>query len=320
MSISQTDELTKVETSKALLAIALIWMGVIFFVVLGEWILEENYYYLYIPVVFLIAGRQGALLQMVHEGAHMLISKNKRINFFFSHYFCALPIGITHDGYARGHYMHHLHTGSELDPPSDRDKYRETDFKSPKVYKLLLKDLLGISAIQVFLSYMSNSDGNHQKNKIEILHIFRKLLPLLLVQLVILVIFFRLNLVLYILLWIIPAVSAHMVLMRIRGIAEHGLPNQLGLEIKNSEIGNFYTRSFLTSKNQYKIKLISIVEKLLIGSQSVFFHHEHHLMPNVPFYNLKKLNELISDRVNKLNPNIYEKGYFSAAFRSILKK
>jgi hypothetical protein len=43
MSISQTDELTKVETSKALLAIALIWMGVIFFVVLGEWILEENY-------------------------------------------------------------------------------------------------------------------------------------------------------------------------------------------------------------------------------------------------------------------------------------
>lgn len=320
LSATQVAELTKVDIWKAFIAIFLIWVEVLLIIMLAELILIERYYFLYFIIVFLIAGRQGALLQMVHEGAHMLIYKNKKINDFISNYFCALPIGITHLGYTKGHYMHHLHTGTELDPPSDRDKYRETNFNSINIYKLLLKDLLGISAIQVFISYMGNSEGGAKYQSNVFKQIILKLLPLVLVQFVILLLLFKFDLVNYILFWIVPAVSAHMVLMRIRGIAEHGLAKQIGVEIKNSSDGNFYTRSFLTPKNQYNFSLFTILEKFFIGSQSVYFHHEHHLMPNVPFYNLKKLNEMISDKVEKFNPNVYEKGYFSAAFRNLRLK
>ena len=44
----------------------------------------------------------------------------------------------------------------------------------------------------------------------------------------------------------------HMFLMRIRGIAEHGLSKQLEKKFYQQKEGQYYTRSFLTSKNSYK--------------------------------------------------------------------
>lgn len=113
--------------------------------------------------------------------------------------------------------------------------------------------------------------------------------------------------------WIIPAISPHMFLMRIRGIAEHGLPNQLGIDISDNRQGNLYTRSFLSAR-KVNNSLLSWLEKILIGSLDVHYHHEHHLLPNVPHYNLKKVHEKIYQKAIILNPNIFVSGYFKAAF------
>ena len=54
---------------------------------------------------------------------------------------------------------------------------------------------------------------------------------------------------------------------------------------------------------------------MLIGSFYVHYHHEHHLFPKVPWYNLPKLGEQISKNVKENNSSeVYRKGYFSAAF------
>ena len=103
--------------------------------------------------------------------------------------------------------------------------------------------------------------------------------------------------------------------MRIRGLAEHGQSNQLGCKAETNSAGTFYTRSFLTHVNSYKSFILVGLEKILIGSFYVHYHHEHHIFPKVPWYNLPKLSTLIAKNIQKNNTSeTYRKGYFSAAF------
>ena len=107
-----------------------------------------------------------------------------------------------------------------------------------------------------------------------------------------------------------------MLLMRIRGIAEHGLSKQINKKIESVQEGLLHTRSFLTPSNEYKFKIIYFLEKILIGTFNVNFHHEHHLCPKVPHYNLKKLHLRISKNLTSLNNRAFEKGYFTAVFKN----
>ena len=109
-----------------------------------------------------------------------------------------------------------------------------------------------------------------------------------------------------------------MLLMRIRGIAEHGLHRQKGLNYVSKSEGAFYTRSFLTNSNKYKINFFTLFEKALIGTLSVNYHHEHHLDTKIPYYNLKKFHNMNKNKIiNIVGEDVYEKGYFSAVFKQI---
>ena len=111
----------------------------------------------------------------------------------------------------------------------------------------------------------------------------------------------------------------HMFLMRIRGIAEHGLAKQLNYYVTKTSEGQYFTRSFLTNVNKYKITPLIWIEKLLIGSFFVYYHHEHHLDAKIPYYNLNKFHNLVKNKVNNyVKAPVYEKGYFSAALRTVL--
>ncbi len=134
-------------------------------------------------------------------------------------------------------------------------------------------------------------------------------------QLVILSALFNFNVVHYILLWLMPLITAHMFLMRIRGIAEHGLGIQMGMtNLEEKTRGTYFTRSFGTPVNHYKIPFLNTLERILIGSLKVYYHHEHHLFPKVPYYNLAKVNKLISSQMKQNNPYIFAKGYFDCLF------
>lgn len=320
LSDEQLADLQKLDPGSTYRSLVYIWaqiallIGFVNFVLPPQWLAVGA-----VPLIFLIAGRQGFLLQLVHEGAHNLLHVDRRKNLFLGQWFCGFPIGVDFVGYTQGHIMHHAYAGTEKDPESDRDKYRITDFKNPRLFWLFLKDLFGVSAILVFFSYNGDKKPKrHQTNANPGLPpFFVKLAKLSIVQSVILILFFQFDVVNYILFWIVPAATAHMVLMRFRGIAEHGLAKQLSIDVDRPDKGILYTRSFYTSKNSYKFTPMILLEKLLIGTLNVNFHHEHHVFPKVPHYNLEKAHRLIRDKAHALNPDIYAKGYFSAALKSL---
>ena len=294
--------------------------------------------FLYVPqlawgypiVLFFIAGRMGVFLQLAHEAAHGLISKG-RFNEWFGNWVASYPIGLDLKGYEEPHLRHHACTNKGCDSLTDSEKYTVCDIKKPKLWFLFLKDLLGITAITVRFRY-GQLIANHNKDIDEyseneedlsanrfshdsLPQTVRKYLSIGFVQLFILGILFRFNLLHYLLLWILPLVTAHMVLMRVRGIAEHGLGIQLGIQdLGEKNRGTFYTRSFGTLANRYRVPFLNLLERWLIGSLNVYYHHEHHLYPKIPYYNLPKVHKMVSKQIRQYNPHVFAKGYFDCLF------
>lgn len=297
-----------------------VWATILGLLFVYRFVVPADYFWLlYVPVIFLIAGRFGALLQLIHEGAHDLLWDTKSGNDFIGRWLCSLPVGVNFDGYTSGHSLHHAHAGTDRDPVSDREKYLITDFREPKLYLLLFKDLLGLTALISFFGYTSADEARARKQGpgAETRAKLKFLAQTCIAQLLILGIVFQFNVLHYAILWLYPAVGPHMFLMRIRGIAEHGLARQIGAEVNRGDQGTFYTRSFSTPKKSYGFPLITWVERCFIGSFYVNYHHEHHMFPHVPFYNLPKVHQVVAERVSERNPDVYEAGYLSAAFRSL---
>ncbi|MDH4467806.1 MAG: fatty acid desaturase [Bacteriovoracaceae bacterium] len=297
--------------------IALIWCCIFVLSFIGQKLFAGPYFWvIYLGLGFLIAGRQGALLQIVHEGSHRLISSIKFRNDFIGNWLAALPVGLTLEGYTNGHMKHHAGTNTVDDLATDLEKYLVTDVKDWRLYKLFLCDLFGITALKSFFGHNYKSLKTKKHNDENSIDRGLRLFRLATSQLLILAFLFQFNLMFYFLFWAFPLVSFNMLLLRVRGITEHGAPNQLHLKILTADQGNLYTRSVVLTKPNPLKYLVFQLERILIGSLSANYHHEHHLLPKVPFYNLKNVHNFAHQDIKKLNKFVYVDGYFSTLFFS----
>ena len=324
------EELKVLKPHKPVLTAISAWVWI--FAIVKTFLFFPKLVFFYPLVAFLIAGRAGVFLQLIHEATHGLISKGK-LNDWFGNWVAAYPIGLDLSGYKAGHLRHHACANQKCDPLSDSEKYRVCDIQNPKLWLLFLKDILGITAVSIRFMYDRPSANLKHGEMAEALEpeetsIAFQLLPegslmstikkyagISFVQLLILGFLFHFNLIHYLLLWLVPLMTAHMVLMRVRGIAEHGLGIQLGvMDLDQKTQGTFYTRSFGTPANRYVFPLWTWLERFLIGSLNVYYHHEHHLYPKIPYYNLHKIHGLVGQKVRAINPAVYAKGYFDCLF------
>ena len=250
LDLAKLKELEKLDAKKTVIGLITLYITTAILVFCSIKLAYYNYLF-YIPCIFLIAGRQGALVQLVHEASHFLVSTNHKFNDFFGNYLCAYPIGVNFSGFRSGHNNHHVNTATPDDSPTDLDKYKVVNTKKLDLYKLFFKDLIGVSALEVFFSYGKNKTEAADVKKKSRLEFLLTLTKLSLVQLFILSLF-GFNIINYFLFWLFPLISPHMFLMRIRGLAEHGQSNQLGCKAETNSAGTFYTRSFLTHVNSYK--------------------------------------------------------------------
>jgi fatty acid desaturase len=79
----------------------------------------------------------------------------------------------------------------------------------------------------------------------------------------------------FLVLWVAAMSTVLMLLLRIRGIAEHhGVRNRGDFDNTRSVLAPWY-------------------ERLIIAPCNVSYHLEHHLFPSVPFYNLPRLHRLL---------------------------
>jgi len=336
LSPSKLRELQELDKMRSVRAIVIVWIEIFAIVSVAQYVLSTNYFWMfYVPLSLLIAGRQGALLQLAHEGSHGLLTQSKKLNDLLANWFCTLPVGVSFEGFTTGHLRHHAGVGTDEDPRSDIEKYRIVDFRKPILYLLLVKDLIGLTALLVFREYTRKTVSPSDKQR-RGAAVVKKMVHMCIAQAVVVFVLFQgisvidtgsLNLsysrlfdslVAYVLFWIVPAVGPNMFLMRFRGIAEHGLSRQLNIQTNRQDSGMYYTRSFLTPKRQYSFRIAVWIERILIGSFNINYHHEHHLYPKVPWYNLPTLHALIGDQILKQNSDVYARGYFSAAMRNVL--
>lgn len=307
-------DLQRLSPWRSALSLLAIWIGCAAIAQAYLWLSPPVY--LYPLFLFLMAGRQGGLLQIIHEGTHGLLHPDRSVNNTITRWLASYPIGLEFSSYVAGHLNHHAYTSEDRDSPTDTEKYRICDIRDPRLWGLFLKDLLGITALQVFFRYKrgetNDSNGPPLKNPLALL---RYAAAALLAQAAIFLVLFCGDPLLYAALWIAPLTIGHMTLMRIRGIAEHGLLVQKGVPLENRlDQGTFNTRSFLTPESRYRFPPLVWIEKLLIGSLNVHYHHEHHLLSTVPYYNLPRLHRLVAKHARRTNPDIYQKGYFSCLF------
>lgn len=111
----------------------------------------------YAAIVIVIGSRQQALLIMMHEAAHMRISRNRGWNDFCSDVFCALPCGLSTELYRRRHLKHHQYTNTQKDPDwVSMEEY--DDWHWPKAqfeaFKLFALDIMGITGYKIFFAFM----------------------------------------------------------------------------------------------------------------------------------------------------------------------
>ena len=100
-------------------------------------------------------------------------------------------------------------------------------------------------------------------------------------------------------LWVIAFMTSHMLITRIRQIAEHAaVPDHFDPDTR------------LNTRTIY----ISWLEALLVAPHGLNFHLEHHLMASVPIYRLRELHQLLLDK------GYYEGVEFPQGYLGLLRR
>jgi fatty acid desaturase len=101
--------------------------------------------------VLLLGITQHRLSVLGHEGAHGLICRNKKLNFWLAQIFCFWPLMIDIRGYREFHWEHHRHTGeSGIDPelPLKEGHYNIPPMSKARFYRGFILDLFGASVVE----------------------------------------------------------------------------------------------------------------------------------------------------------------------------
>jgi fatty acid desaturase len=216
-----------------------------------------------------IGSRQLGLLILMHDAAHGMLARTPAVNRVLGQVFCAWPMFADQDLYRRYHLRHHAHTLQAEDP--DRVLTGHYPISRASLRRKLLRDLLGQTGFAQRRSQFAAALGSPDARLFVRLHRFlRSLGPALLANGVILgVLSGTGHALLYPLLWIVPALTWHQLVLRVRNIAEHAAvpdPDDPFQQARTTH-ANLWARIF-------------------VAPYWVNYHLEHHLLMWVPCYRL----------------------------------
>ncbi len=226
-------------------------------VALGPWVW---------PATFLLMGRTFAqYLSLMHEAAHRLLFRNKRINDFVGRWLLGYPSLTNVDGYRRVHAAHHrqefgpdepdiaLYVGYPIGPASFRRK--------------LVRDATGRTGIKLLAQFLAGARSTDARPR----RTFWKIIAtqLVLIAASILSGFWWL----YPCFWLAPYLTAWRVINRLRSVAEHG-----GMKASSDRRETTHTVRQLP------------VARFMVVPYRIGLHLAHHVDSGVPFRNLPALH------------------------------
>ncbi len=247
----------------------------------------ENGFGLFL-MFFLIGISLNRLFFPVHDCIHLSLFPTKKENQVCGSILSSF-LGTTYEAISLQHFDHHKNFGLPIDPGAS-DYY--VNFNSRREYLLfLISPLFGSIFLKKIVSYImrpSNSiDVNYStpnaKNKNFYLFVTSRYTLIFILQLFICFVLtsgFKLDeLWRYPVFGVLPAITVFLFLNRLRMFLEHG-----SIDYRVSD--------YLLNKNPITRTIYATTtEKILICGSNFNYHHEHHLYPGVPGYQLPRLHE-----------------------------
>lgn len=263
--IEELNQLSDLNNYRGIIAVASDWIVIFAIIVLS---LYFDNVLLYILAVVIIGTRQRALATILHESAHRVLAKNTKINDVLGKYFSGYFIFQTFQKYAKSHViLHHNYLGKKNKVP-DYDYYIESNlFDEATKRRFVKKHLilpLFFSKTPSFVNYLlKNRLGDYKDPE------FKKVVML---WIAISAVFFYMNTFhLLILYWFVPLITTFPMVGWFIEMAEH-----FPIIENDDDIDKTWNR--FSSK----------FELMFTGMHSENLHLTHHLMPNIPFWNLQK--------------------------------
>jgi len=231
-----------------------------------------------VVALFVIGARQLGFAVLMHEAAHRSLFRSRRVNDLVGNWLCAYPVWSDIRPYRPYHLQHHAKNWTADDPdlalaqpfPITRESFRRKvwrDLSGQTGWKRLRATVrrdLGLSRGRV----QRNFDAG-----LEALH------GVVITNLVLLALLALAGHPALYLLWVGAWLTTYSLVMRIRSIAEHAMIPDPADEMNNT-----------------RTTIAAWWERLVIAPNRVNFHLEHHLLPTVPHYNLRRMHALLRER------------------------
>jgi fatty acid desaturase len=230
----------------------------------------------FLAAVIAIGGRQLGLAVLMHDAAHGVLMRTRRLNEWVGQWLCAYPVGADMISYRHYHLKHHRSTQQPDDPdlglsapfPITRSSYR----------RKFVRDITGQTALKQRREQFRRAWGSRELTLAGHLRAFwGKLggqLAANVILLATLTAFGKPHY--YLIFWILPDMTWQMVITRIRNIAEHAVVPD------NDDV-------FRNARTTYA----SWWARALLAPYWVNYHVDHHLLFYAPCYNLTKLHALL---------------------------
>jgi fatty acid desaturase len=284
--------LTRIVNWRSAVAVLQTWL--IIAVTLGVALTHQSWA-LVLAAIVIIGTQQHALFILSHEAAHYRLFSNRAMNDLVGR-ICATAAGLSMCTYRVIHRLHHNH----LYGPQDPDIALHGGYPRGKWYlvRKLLKDLSGLTAVKTYGYFFGNpAKSDTAANALDPLadtsprlraeaRLDQKLVIAL--QLVLPALMFWMGgwkaLALYLLLWVVPAVTVLQAILRLRAVCEHGAVADLSSPLTAA-------RTHASYRN-----VDWLVARALLFPHHVNYHIEHHMYPAVPHYHLQRLHDLLASR------------------------
>ncbi|HEX4491139.1 MAG TPA: fatty acid desaturase family protein [Acidimicrobiia bacterium] len=220
---------------------------------------------------FLLMGRANAqLAALMHEAAHRLLFRNRRVNDWVGRWLLGFPQFTPIDLYRRGHMNHHRDEFGPNEP--DIPLYRGYPISRDSLRRKLVRDATGQTGFKLLKGLLRGAVSKDAAVRGQARRIVG-------VQLVLLAATIALGHPwLYLFLWLLPHLTVWRVINRLRSIAEHG-----GMERSSDR------RNTTHSVHQSPLARFALVP-YCIG-----WHLAHHVDSGIPMHNLPRYHRTLID-------------------------
>lgn len=235
------------------------------------------------PITFLVAvmvigGRQLGLAILMHDAAHGLLFRTRRLNEFAGQWLCAFPVGTDLHLYRPYHLKHHRHTQQEDDP--DLVLSAPFPISRASLKRKIWRDITGNTGVtrrkQQIMATWGHGEALSWAAR------WARLQQGGLVGFVITnaLLWAAMSAVglwwLYPALWLLPLLTWYQLVSRIRNIAEHAVVPDNDDALRN-------TRTTYAGP----------LARLLLAPYWVNYHLEHHLLLSLPCWKLPAAHRLL---------------------------